>query len=108
MVNGRATASGEKGIDLSEGIAWFGDILNIDGPLVEIVPRSIFANEFGCRCQAVASEEASAHVLTLLVGRVPAWGERTVASESKGREPVVREKRQNKANLPVVLIIGIL
>ena len=27
-------------------------------------------------------------------------------SESEGREPVVREKRQNEANLPVVLIIG--
>jgi hypothetical protein len=27
MVNGRATASGEKRIDLSEEIAWFGDIL---------------------------------------------------------------------------------
>ncbi len=31
MVNGRAAASGEKRIDLSEQIAWFGDILNIDG-----------------------------------------------------------------------------
>ena len=27
MVNGRAAASGEKRIDLSAGIAWFGDIL---------------------------------------------------------------------------------
>jgi hypothetical protein len=30
MVNRRAAASGEKRIDLSEEIAWFGDILNID------------------------------------------------------------------------------
>jgi hypothetical protein len=28
MINGRAAASGEKRIDLSEEIAWFGDILN--------------------------------------------------------------------------------
>ena len=27
MVNGRAAASGEKRIDFSAGIAWFGDIL---------------------------------------------------------------------------------
>jgi len=50
MVNGRAAASGEKRIDLSEEIAWFGnmlnfgDILNMDGPLVEIGSRSVFAN----------------------------------------------------------------
>jgi len=43
-VNGRAAASGEKRIGLSEEIAWFGDILNIDGPLVEIGPRLVFAN----------------------------------------------------------------
>jgi hypothetical protein len=43
MVNGRAAASGEKRIDLSEEIAWFGDILNIDGPLVEIGPRSVLS-----------------------------------------------------------------
>ena len=50
MVDGRVTASGEKRMDLSEEIAWFGnmlnfgDILNMDGPLVEIGPRSVFAN----------------------------------------------------------------
>ncbi len=50
MVNGRAAASGEKRIDLSEEIAWFsnilnlGDILNMNGPLVEIGPRSVFVN----------------------------------------------------------------
>ena len=50
MVDGRPAASGEKGIDLSEGIAWFGnilnfsDILNMDGPLVEIGSRSAFGN----------------------------------------------------------------
>ena len=50
MINGRAAASGEKRIDLSEEIAWFGnilnfgDILNMDGPLVEIGSRSVFGN----------------------------------------------------------------
>ena len=42
MVNGQAAASEEKRIDLSEEIAWFGDILNIDEPLVEIGSRSVF------------------------------------------------------------------
>ena len=31
MFNGWAVASGEKRIDFSEEIAWFGAILNIDG-----------------------------------------------------------------------------
>ena len=44
MVNGWAAASGEKRIDLSEAIARFGDILNIEGPLVEIGSRSVFDN----------------------------------------------------------------
>jgi len=50
MVDGRPAASGEKRIDLSEAIAWFGnmlnfgDILNRDGPLVEIGSRSVFGN----------------------------------------------------------------
>ena len=44
MVNGWAAASGEKRIDFSAGVAWFGDILNIEGSLVEIGPRSVFAN----------------------------------------------------------------
>jgi len=44
MANGRAAAGEEKRIELSETIACFGDILNIDGPLVEIGPRSVFNN----------------------------------------------------------------
>jgi len=50
MVNAWAAASGEKRMDLSEEIAWFGnilnsgDILNMDGPLVEIGSRSVFGN----------------------------------------------------------------
>ena len=44
MVTGRAAASGEKRIDLSEEIAWFGDILNIYVVLVEIGSRSVFVN----------------------------------------------------------------
>jgi hypothetical protein len=44
-------------MDLSEEIAWFGnmlnfgDILNMDGPLVEIGPRSVFVNSFVGGCQ---------------------------------------------------------
>ena len=50
MVNGPAAASGENRIYLSGQIAWFydilnfGDILNMNGPLVEIGSRSIFRN----------------------------------------------------------------
>ncbi len=50
VVSDGAEASGEKRIDFSGGIAWFGnmlnfgDILNMDGPLVEIGSRSVFAN----------------------------------------------------------------
>jgi hypothetical protein len=44
MVNRRAAASGEKRIDFCAGIAWFGDILNREGPLVEIGLRSVFVN----------------------------------------------------------------
>ena len=49
MVYSRA-ASGEKWMDFSEEIAWFGnilnfgDILNMHGPLVEIGSRSVFGN----------------------------------------------------------------
>ena len=45
MANGRAAASGEKRIEFSETIAWFGDILNRDGPLVEIGPRSVLGRQ---------------------------------------------------------------
>ena len=44
MVNGWAAASGEQKFDLSEGIARFGDILNREGPIVEIGPRSVVAH----------------------------------------------------------------
>ncbi len=50
MVYGRAAASEDKRIDLAEETAWFGcvlnfgDILNMDGPLVEIGPRLVFDN----------------------------------------------------------------
>jgi hypothetical protein len=43
-VNGSGAASGEEKFDLTEGIARFGDILNIDGPLIEIGSRSVFDN----------------------------------------------------------------
>ena len=41
---GWAAACGEEKFDLSEAIARFGDILIRERPLVEIGPRSIFAN----------------------------------------------------------------
>src|SRR5271157_1538247 len=44
MANGRAAANGEKKIDLPEAVARFGDILNTERPIVEIGPRSVFAN----------------------------------------------------------------
>jgi hypothetical protein len=44
MFNDWAAASREKRINLSARIAWFGDILNIEAPLLEIGPRSVFAN----------------------------------------------------------------
>ena len=44
LINGRAAANGEERFDFSAGIARFGDIINIGGPLVEIGPRSAFGN----------------------------------------------------------------
>ena len=44
MFNGWAAASGEKRIDFSAGVAWFGDILNVEGSLMEIGPLSVLAN----------------------------------------------------------------
>ncbi len=39
----------KKRINFSVGIAWFGDILNIDAPLVEIGSCSTFVNlAIGC------------------------------------------------------------
>jgi hypothetical protein len=42
MFNGWAAASGEKRINFSAGIAWFGDMMNIEWPFVEIGSRSVF------------------------------------------------------------------
>ncbi len=44
MVNGCAAACEEKKFNLSEGIARFCDILNREGPIVEIGPLSVVAN----------------------------------------------------------------
>ena len=43
MFNGWAAASEEKRIDFSAVVAWFGDILNVGGSLMEIGPRPVFA-----------------------------------------------------------------
>ena len=79
--NGQRLGGGEweERIDLSERIAWFGGIIEIEGPLVEIGCRSVYGNSaVGVR---VASGGGSAHDLT---PRAPedggAWGERIVAS----------------------------
>ncbi len=44
MVNRYPAASGEEKFDSPEAIARFGDILSMEGPIVEIGPRSVFAN----------------------------------------------------------------
>jgi len=42
MARGPTAASGKERFDFSAGIALFGDILNIEGPFVEIGPCSVF------------------------------------------------------------------
>src|SRR5208337_217616 len=42
--HGRAAVCGEEKFALPERIAWFGDILNRERPIVEIGPRSVFGN----------------------------------------------------------------
>ena len=50
MFNGWAAASGEKRIDFSAGVAWFGDIMSYRGPFVEFGARSVFdKSAFGVR-----------------------------------------------------------
>jgi|GEM_PF-1606078 len=66
-------------MDLSEEIAWFGntlnfgDILNMDGPLVEIGSRSVFVNSAVGGWMAVASGGRSVPDLNPLARR-GAWG----------------------------------
>src|SRR5208337_4999252 len=111
MFNGWAAASEEKRIDFSARVAWFGDILNRRG--VAHGDRAPFGLcQFVCRSGSsqrgrVCAQPDPAGGAGAGVGRKNS-GQWSVASESEGREPVVREKRQNEANLPVVLIIGIL
>jgi len=44
MVKGPTAASEAKRIDFSARVAWFGDILNVEGSLMELGPRLDFAN----------------------------------------------------------------
>jgi len=44
VVRGRAAMNGKEKFDSPEAIVRFGDILSRDGPIVEIGPRSVFAN----------------------------------------------------------------
>ena len=77
MFNSWAAASEEKRIDFSAGVAWFGDILNIEESFVEIGPRSVFDN---WRSVSDSSQwGGSAHDLTPLV---PAW---SVGRENGGQ-----------------------
>ncbi len=72
MVGGRAAASGEIRMDLSEEITWFGNILHFGDILKRRTARRdrvpFGLSQFGCRWMAVASGEGSAHDLTPLVG----------------------------------------
>ena len=108
MVSGPTAARGEKRIDLSEEIAWFGDILNIDDPLVEIGSPSVLTIR-----RSVSGSSQRGKVL----GGSGEWREISgqwhensdqwpAANEIEEAETTVIEKRQNKANLPMVLTIG--
>jgi len=86
--HGWAAASGEEKFDLTERIVRFGDILNTEGPLVEIRSRLVFANQ-AVVWMAVASGEGPAHDLTPLDRRVASGG-RTVARWTLGANQVSR------------------
>ncbi len=70
MFNGWAAASEDKRIDFSARVAWFGDILNVEGSLMEIGPRSVFANS--SVGQAVASGGRSAVLISAWATGPPA------------------------------------
>ena len=57
----------EERIDLSAGIAWFGDILNRGAACRDRVPFGLWKSRG--RCQALASGGGSTHDLTPLVWR---------------------------------------
>ena len=57
VANGCAAASGEEKFDLPEAIARFGDILSMEGPIVEIGPCSVFANSVVGVWQSPAGED---------------------------------------------------
>jgi len=88
MINGQAAASGEKRMELSEGIAWsgnmlnIGDILNMDGPLVEIEFRSVFGNS---AVGGWSSQRGKVCARPEPAGG--AWSEGTVASECEAGGP---------------------
>ena len=57
MVNRYSAESGEEKFDLPKAIARFGDILSMEGPIVEIGPRSVFANSVVGVWQSPAGED---------------------------------------------------
>ena len=93
---------GRNGLDFPQESP--GSVHNkIEGPLGQIGPIRSFA----IRLSVAGSSQRGRVVGGSCEWRVASGG-RIVASESEEREPVVREKRQNEANLSVALMIGIL
>ena len=107
--NGWAAASGEKRFNFSAGIAWFGDILNIEEAVRrDWTPFGLW--QIGCRCQAVASAEGLRTTLPRWYRRMEARGARgegrgargvgrgnsglwSVPREAESRELAVRGRR---------------
>ena len=87
MFNGWAAASGENRMDFSAEVAWFGDILNREGVLMEIGARLILANSAAVsgsnqRGRVCAGPDPAGLAWSVSRG---AWGGRiVVSSESRG------------------------
>ena len=90
MVYGPTAASEGKRIDLSAGIAWFGDIMSIEGPFVEIGPCSVFGKsavgvrQYSQRGRVCARPDPAGLEDG---GEIVASGERIVPSGRRIREP---------------------
>ena len=107
MVNGRAAASGEKRIDFSAGVAWFGDILNVEGSLMEIGPLSVFDNrrsvsgssQWGRVCARpgprLSAVESGTWSIRRGRGNSGLW---SVPREAEGRELAMTESSKTKPN----------
>ncbi len=123
MVNGPAAARGQKRQDLSNQIAWFGNMLSFGVILTERdrSSRSCPVRSLPIRMSVDGSSQRG-QVCARPEPAGGAWSERTVASgtrtvassrwsvasECKAGKITRKEKLQNKAILPVVLIICML